>query len=97
MIDSESSAFLGLTVRDVTPIIAGQLGLNSTDGVVIMDVAAGSRADQAGLAEGGVILEVDHMPVESVEDWDAIIAGVGEARITLTILRNGRLNFVTIE
>ena len=95
--DSESSAFLGLTVRDVTPIIAGQLGLNSTDGVVIMDVAAGSRSDQAGLAEGGVILEVDHMPVESVEDWDAIIAGVGEARLTLTILRNGRLNFVTIE
>ncbi|MFC2081625.1 trypsin-like peptidase domain-containing protein [Candidatus Bipolaricaulota bacterium] len=95
--ESDAASFLGLVVRDITPIIANQLGLNSTDGVVIMDVAAGSRAEQAGLAEGDVILEVDHVSVESVEDWDVVITDVGDARITLTILRNGRLSFVTVE
>ena len=94
---SESAAHLGLVVRDLTPIIASQLGLNSTDGVVIMDVATGSSAERAGLEQGDVILEVEHLPVRSVEDWDAAIAEVGEEEITLTILRNGRLRFVAID
>jgi len=63
-----------------------------------MDVAAGSRADRAGLAEGDVILEVDHQPIESVESWNAVISALDQdAQITLTVLRDGNLSFVTIE
>ncbi|MFC2078321.1 PDZ domain-containing protein, partial [Candidatus Bipolaricaulota bacterium] len=80
-----------------TPIVAQHLGLNSPDGVVIMDIAAGSRAARAGLAEGDVILEVDHRPIESVEDWNAIVSGLDDDDpLTLTILRESRLGFITI-
>ena len=96
--EPEAVAEFGVTVGPITPVIARHLGLNSTDGVVIMDVAAGSRADRAGLAEGDVILEVDHQPIESVEGWNAVISGLDDdAQITLTVLRNGSLSFVTIE
>jgi serine protease Do len=88
----------GIAVGPITPIVAQHLGLNSTDGVVIMEVAAGSRADRAGLTEGDVILEVDHRPIESIEAWNTVISELdGDAQITLTVLRNGRLGFVTIE
>jgi len=88
----------GLIVGPITGVVARQLGLNSTDGVVIMGIAAGSRADRAGLTEGDIILEIDHQPIESVDGWDAAISDLDEdARVTLTILRNGKLRFVTLE
>ena len=87
----------GITVGPITAIVAQHLGLNSTDGVVIMKVTAGSRAERAGLSTGDVILEVDHQPVITVEEWNEAVAGVDEGEsITLTVLRNGRLSFVTI-
>ena len=94
----ETVMALGITVGPITPIVAKHLGLNSTDGVVIMDVAAGSRADMAGLVEGDVILEVEHQTVDSVEGWESAISKFQEgARIRLTVLRQGSLRFVTIE
>lgn len=89
---------LGITVGPITRIIAGHLGLNSTEGVVIIGVAAGSRAASAGLAEGDVVLEVDHRAIATTEEWNQAIAQVEEgASVTLTILRNGKLGFLTIE
>ena len=96
--DAETADSLGLTVGPITPIVARQLGLNSTDGVVIMDVAAGSRADRAGLAEGDVILELDHRAIETIDGWSAAISALDEgAQVNLTILRSGTLRFVTLE
>ena len=95
--EPEAVAEFGITVGPITPVVARHLGLNSTDGVVIMDVAAGSRADRADLVEGDVILEVDHQPIESVEGWNSVISELDNAQITLTVLRDGSLSFVTIE
>jgi len=93
---TEAESFAGITVGPITPIVAEHLGLNSSDGVVIMSVAAGSRGAQAGLGEGDVVLEVDHHPIETVEDWNEIVSGFGEEdQVTLTVLRGGRLGFVT--
>jgi len=89
---------LGVTVAPISAAVARQLGLNSTDGVVIMDVAAGSRAERAGLAEGDVVLEVGLRPVESVADWGSAITALGEEEaVRLTVLRRGTLRFVTVE
>jgi serine protease Do len=87
----------GLTVGPVTPNIAEQLGLQSTQGVVIMDVAAGSRAYWAGLEPNDVILEIDLRPVASAEDWNTMVAGMADdANPMFTILRNGTTRFVTL-
>jgi len=93
----EAVAKFGITVGPITEIVAEHLGLNSTDGVVIMKVVPGSRADRAGLAEGDVILEIDHQQVDSVEDWNTIVSGLSEdASPTFTIIRNGQLGFVRL-
>ncbi len=93
-----SGAFRGITVGAISTIIAQQLGLNSTDGVVIMSVQSDSAADQAGLAEGDVILEIDHQEVASVDDWNTMVSGLNDSSaVTLTIYRNGRLGFVVVE
>jgi len=96
--DTEALSGFGITVGPITPVVARHLGLNSSDGVVIMSVAADSPAERVGLGEGNVILEVDHQPIESVSDWnDAITELDGEDPVTLTVLRDGRLGFVMIK
>jgi len=94
--ESATSEF-GIEVGPITPIVASHLGLNSTDGVVIISVTVGSRAGRAGLAKGDVILEVDHQPVASVEEWNAALDDLDEeSEVTLTILRSGQLTYVTL-
>ena len=96
--ESAAGASFGITVGPVTAIIAQHLGLNSTDGVVIMGVEPGSKAEEAGLAEGDVILEVNHVAVATVEDWETAVSGLDEGdTMTLTVVRNGRLGFVIVE
>jgi serine protease Do len=94
---SEATLALGLTVGPITSIVAEHLGLNSTDGVVIMSVAADSRADKARLVEGDVILEVNRQAITSVEDWNKVVAGLDpSARVILTVVRGGRVGFVAL-
>lgn len=95
---SSSETFRGIEVAPISSIIAQQLGLNSTNGVVIMTVESGSKAEEAGLAEGDIILEIDHAAVESIDAWDSAIAELGTSdEVTLTIYRNGQIGFIVVE
>ncbi|MEW5826598.1 MAG: trypsin-like peptidase domain-containing protein [Candidatus Bipolaricaulota bacterium] len=92
-----ASGDLGLTVGPVTSVVAEHLGLNSTKGVVIMEIVAEGRAENAGLEVGDVILDVEGTPIASVEDWNAAIEDLeaGET-VMLAVYRDGRLAFVEL-
>ncbi len=95
---SSSEAFRGITVGPITAIIAQQMGLNSTNGVVIMTVESGSKAEEAGLTEGDVILEIDHVAVETTDAWDTVVSQLDDSKeVTLTTYQNGRLRFIVVE
>jgi serine protease Do len=61
-------AAFGLTVQDLNPELARQLGLDTTEGVLITSIKPGSPADDAQLRRGDVILEVDRSAIEDVGD-----------------------------
>ena len=87
----------GITVGPITEAIAQRLGLQSTQGVVIIKVDPGSRADWAGLEPDDVILEIDMRPISSVDDWNAIVSKMPDnANPMFTILRDGMTRFVTL-
>jgi serine protease Do len=57
----------GMTLENVTPAIARDLGLSAkASGVVVSNVSYGSPADKAGLLRGDIILEVDRKAVKDV-------------------------------
>lgn len=59
-------------------------------GAIIMDVAEGSPAEQAGLSEGDVITKIDGEPVEGRRDLvDAIAEHKPGDVITLTVYSPG--------
>jgi serine protease Do len=90
---------LGLTVQRVTPEIAESLGLDrSQGGLVITSVEPGSSADQAGLRQGDVIVEVDRKPVRDVGDFRKALANVKkDQRILFLVRREGASVFVTLK
>jgi serine protease Do len=61
---------LGLAVTDLTPDVRQQLNIPpDIHGVAIQNVRPGSPADDAGLAQGEVILQVNRRPVENTENF----------------------------
>ncbi|HDL85170.1 MAG TPA: Do family serine endopeptidase [Candidatus Acetothermia bacterium] len=87
----------GITVGSISSALAQQLGLQSPQGVVIIDVAPGSRADWAGLQKDDVIRAINRQPVQSVSEWNSMVKGMDDnAVLMFTIIRDGRTFFVTL-
>ena len=89
----------GLQLRDLNPQIAAQLRLKSDQGVVVVGVQPGSRAADAGVQQGDVILEVNRQPVSSVPDLMAKING-SQAKDQLLLLvqrQSGKLFIPLLE
>jgi len=61
-------AYLGLTPGAITPQIARELGLEDTTGTMVMSVADGGPADEAGLRPGDVLTALDGEDLASPED-----------------------------
>ena len=66
---AEPGSNWGLTVQDLTPEIAQQLGIQNSKGVVVRNVKPDSPASDAGLQPGDVILEVDSTKVKSADEF----------------------------
>jgi serine protease Do len=79
---------LGLELRDLTPELREHLGVNTeTDGAVVVSVAPGSTASEAGLRSGEVITHVADAAVHSAtEAQSALHAGdlAGGVRLRVT-------------
>lgn len=98
-VDNEPAKPLeGVTVEKLTPGEAQQMNLGaSTQGVVVDSVSPDSRAADAGLQAGDVILRVNHHPVKSVEEFRqaAGLSAKGNP-VLLLVNRDGNTLFVAV-
>jgi serine protease Do len=89
---------LGISVDQLTPQIAKQLGLPAqTTGVVVTEVQPASPAEDAGLRRSDVIQEVNRKPVTSVEQFRSAIQQAGSQPVLLLIDRGGDHVYVVVE
>jgi S1-C subfamily serine protease len=92
--------WLGVSGQSVTSEMAGPLGLDRPEGVLLADVYPGSTAARAGLKQGDAILTVDGQPVN---DETSLNYRIGTRRpgdaVTLTYRRGGAAHTakVTVE
>ncbi|MBI4636536.1 MAG: Do family serine endopeptidase, partial [Candidatus Rokubacteria bacterium] len=81
-------SLLGLEVRPITPEVARQLNLKSTEGVVVMRVDEASPAAEAGLQRGDVIREINRQRVRTSGDFERLTKDLKEGdRLTLLLQR----------
>ncbi len=82
---------LGLAVADLTPDVRNQLNLpDQINGVAIANVRPGSPADEAGLAPGDIIQEIDRQPVKSADSFaSAVHSSPADKSILLLVWSRG--------
>jgi serine protease Do len=88
-----AEADFGMLLRDVTPELQRRFGIKDQTGVVVVEVAPGSDADEAGIEGGDVIKEVDRKPVRNMADYRAAVRGAKKGAPVLFLVKRQDLTF----
>ena len=95
--EAEKKASLGMTVEDLTPRLAKELGLKEKHGLVVVKVESGSPAAEAGIKVGDLILEVDRKPVKNFRSFNRKMQHYGKGdTILLLVKRGGSTLYLTV-
>ncbi len=86
---SGSLASLGMSVQELTPDLAKQLGIKGDKGLVVTNVVGDSPAAEAGLRRGDVILEAAQKPVGSLRALESAVSKLGKGEGLLLLVRRG--------
>ena len=68
---AEEPSQFGLHTEDLTPDLAHKLEMGKLTGVVVTEVDPASFAEDVGFTRGDVIVEINHIPVNSMTDYRA--------------------------
>ena len=81
---------LGLKVREIDPEIAERLGLDEdTKGVVVTGINPDSKAAEADIRQGDVVIEINRKPVTSLDDYRNQLRKIDEGDTVQMLLRRG--------
>ena len=90
--EKEVEEKLGARMQELTPPLAARYRISSEIkyGVVVISVEEGSPADDMGLQEGDVILEINRKKIETVKDFEKTIMDINlEKGIVFRLHRRG--------
>jgi Do/DeqQ family serine protease len=92
MKEKEIEEKLGARVQELTPQLVARYRISSEikRGVVVISVEEGSPADELGLQEGDVILEINRKKIETIKDFEKGIKDISlEKGIVFRLHRRG--------
>ena len=69
----EKEGEYGFEVTELTPEVAQRYNLKETAGVIVVNVDPNSKAQEAGIQQGDLIIEVNRKDVASVKDFKNLI------------------------
>ena len=89
--------YLGVTIQDISPDLADQFQLKSSNGAVVSDVKPDAPAAKAGLKSGDVILEYEGKPLRDSRQLKFAVAATEPGqKIKLGYLRDGKNEVATV-
>ena len=88
---SEKGHF-GISVQEITPEIARQLGMRS-EGVIITDIQEGSPADEVGMQPQDIIVQVNRVKIASINDYNREISKAAQKKSVTLLVKRGRASF----
>jgi len=89
---------LGMTVSEISPGIARELGNPQLRGVVVMSVEPDSPAVEAGLERGDIIIRVGDTAVNTLDDYARTVRGVAHGEmLRLLVKRDGKNSWLAFQ
>jgi serine protease Do len=97
--EKEAEEKLGARVQELTPQLSARYRISGVKhGVVVLSVEDGSLADEIGLQEGDVILEISRKKIETVKDFEKAVRDANlEKGILFHIHRKGSSFYLTFK
>jgi serine protease Do len=83
----------GMTVQEITPEIAKYLGVQSRNGVVVIEVKDGSPADEKGIQPQDIILQINKVKISSVKEFMREMKKKSPKSSTLFFIMRGKATF----
>jgi serine protease Do len=81
---------LGITVEQMTPMLAGKLGIDLEDGVLVTAVQKGSIADSANLQPNDIIVQIGKFRVRSLDNLAQLLQYMPkQGKVFVGIVRPG--------
>jgi len=94
----QEKPYLGMTVEELTPQLAQNLGISETSGLVVVQVKNNTPAAEAGLKQGDIILEIDQITVKKLEQFNKKIQDYKKGdNILFLIKRGGSTLYLTLK
>jgi serine protease Do len=81
-----------MDVRPITPEVARQLNLRTSEGVIVARVDEGSPAAEAGIQRGDVIREINRNRIRSTADYEKITREAKEGDRLTVLLQRGPMS-----
>lgn len=95
---NDGTAYLGVTLGDVTPEKAQELKLPAVAGAIVNDVQADSAAAKAGLEPGDAIVEFDGIRVRSGAELHRLIRETPSGRtVPIKVIRGGKIRLLSAQ
>jgi serine protease Do len=95
---SKDEENFGMTVKEITPELAQNFGLSEKSGLVVVQVDNNTPAEEAGIQPGDIILELDQVPVKSLEQFTHKIKTYKKGdTILFLVKRKGATLYITLE
>lgn len=95
----ETTNMLGMTLSEISPEMAEELGVELDAGLVITEVEADSEADTKGLLANDLITEAGQQKIAGIADFEARVEEAQEAgrkSLLLLVRRDGTPRFVAL-
>ena len=87
---------MGLELQTLTPDLAQQLNLPPMHGAVVTSVRSGSPADEVGVQQGDVIMEIDRKHITNEEEALRALAAPRTGGHVLLVRRGANTLFIVI-
>jgi serine protease Do len=83
---------LGMEVRPITPDVARQLNLRTSEGVIVARVDEGSPAGEAGIQRGDVIREINRQKIRNPADYEKMTRDAKDGDRLTVLLQRGPMS-----
>lgn len=91
---------LGITVQELTKELAARLGIKDIrSGLVVAEVKPGSSAEEAGVAMGSVVIEINGQRPETVDAFTLIVSRLKKGDVVRLLLKrqDGSVHYVAMK
>jgi serine protease Do len=85
--------YFGINVQEINKELAKRLGIPHDTGVIVTDVEEGSPADDVGIQQNDVIVQVNKVKITSLKQFSTEMSKAAEKKSVILLIKRGNSNF----